>query len=81
MYIKILTLRSKIFILFTLSTNSILKLHILSAPTDYFVKKRAYVFILIIKHWIQDTIANDKLLDLILGMKSKRYRITNFLVL
>lgn len=41
MYIKILTLWSKIFILFTLSTNSILKLHMLSAPTNYFVEKRA----------------------------------------
>lgn len=41
MYIKILTLWSKIFILFTLNTNSILKLHMLSAPTNYFVEKRA----------------------------------------
>jgi len=53
----------------------------LSVPTDYFVEKRAYVFILSINYWIQDTIAYDKRPDLILGMKSKRYRITNFLVL
>ncbi len=41
MYIKILTLWSKIFILFTLNTNSILKLHMLSASTDYYAEERA----------------------------------------
>ena len=63
---------------FPLNTNSILKLHMLSAPTNYFMEKRAYVFILSINYWIQDTIAYDKLPDLILGMKSKNIELLIF---
>ena len=63
----ILVQRLKTIRLFTVNIQTYLSINLL-----VFIGIGINIFILSINYWIQDTIANDKLPDLILGMKSKK---------